>query len=397
MTPRRLDPCPCGSGRRYKDCHGGLSHESALARMLDERRRGHRAAARAILQPLLDAMPDLPSAWNNDGLLRMDEGDREGAKRSLRRAIELSPDLAVAHFNLGTLLLLEGDYAAGWAEYAWRTRVPGYADYANHPFGIPRWQGEALAGRSILVHGEQGFGDTLQFARFIPRLAGEGATVDVFCQPSLVRLMEGIRGVRRATANLVERPTQDFHAPIVDLGAHYLPSAGAPRWDSPYIAAAPDLAKRHAAAMEGVPPPRVGYVWKGSVKHPGDQYRSLTRPQAALLTAGSRGVDLQFDDAEPLSALLHKPALPADWAETAALVSGLDLLVTVDTAMAHLAGAMGKEVWILLPFAPDWRWGTSGAGTPWYPSMRLFRQPATDDWDSVIRTVREALGERAGG
>jgi hypothetical protein len=397
VTPRRLDPCPCGSGRRYKDCHGALSFESALARVLDERSQGNRAAARQALQPLLDATPPLASAWNTDGLLRMDEGDHEGAKRSFRRAVELAPELAAAHVNLGTMLLLEGDYAAGWSEYAWRTRVPNYADYANYPFGIPRWQGEPLTGRSILIHGEQGFGDTLQFARFIARLAGDGATVDVFCQPPLVRLLGTIRGVRRATGELAERPTQDFHAPIMDLGSHYLRSAQAPRWDGPYVAAAPDFPSPHVASLDAIAPPRLGYVWKGSAKHSGDQYRSLTRSQAELLTAGSRGVDLQFDTAEPLSPTLHKLAQPADWAETAALVSRLDLLVTVDTAIAHLAGAMGKEVWVLLPFAPDWRWGESGDATPWYPSMRLFRQPAIDDWESVIRAVRQALAERAGG
>jgi hypothetical protein len=397
MTPRRLDPCPCGSGRRYKDCHGALSFESALARVLDERRQGRRAAARQILQPLLHATPDLASGWNTDGLLRMDEGDHAGAKRSFRRAIELAPELAAAHVNLGTMLLLEGDYAAGWSEYAWRTRVPDYADYANYPFGMPRWQGEPLTGRSILIHGEQGFGDTIQFARFIPRLAAAGATVDVFCQPSLVRLLGAIRGVRRCTGELAERPTQDFHAPIMDLGVHYLRSAQAPRWDGPYIATAADFRSPHVASLEAIAPPRVGYVWKGSVKHSGDQYRSLTRAQAELLTAGSRGADLQFDTDEPLSPALHKLAQPSDWAEAAALVSRLDLLVTVDTAIAHLAGAMGKEVWVLVPFAPDWRWGESGDATPWYPSMRLFRQPAIDDWNSAIHAVRRALDERAGG
>jgi hypothetical protein len=340
-----------------------------------------------------------PDVLNLDGLLAQDDLDLAGAKSRFRRAIELAPDLPEAHFNLALALLLEGDYEGGWAEYEWRTRRPGYKDYANYPFGMARWRGEPLAGRRILVHAEQGQGDTIQFARFLEWYAQEGATIDVFCQPPLVSLMGRVRGVRRAVSDLVERPTHDFHAPIIDMGARRLNSRQAQHWRGAYLSPLRERTARWSPEIDSLPRPRTGLVWKGSELHANDHNRSLPPELAARLALGSAGmVSLQMAQGTTrphIPVALDLGTRIADWEDTTAIVDRLDLVITVDTAVAHLAGALGKTVWTILPYSPDWRWGIRGETTAWYPSMRLFRQTRPGDWELVIDRVRAALASWA--
>lgn len=393
-TARRLDPCPCGSGRRYKECHGSLAPPPVLAQVIRLREGGQGQAAREALAPALREARPLADAWNLEGLLAQDARDLPAAKAAFRRAIELAPAFPEAHFNLGLALLLEGDYANGWAEYEWRTKRPGYADYSNHPFGMPRWRGEPLAGRSLLVHAEQGQGDTIQFARFLAGLAEEGATIDVFCHAPLLTLMQRMPGVRRALTTLAERPTHDFHAPILDCGALRLRSTDEAHWRAPYVRPLPERVAAWAERIRALAGPRVGFAWRGSNRHANDRNRSLSPPLAKVLLEGPAGfVNLQVEAPLPdLSRpVLDAGPLIADWEDTAAIVSQLDLVITVDTAVAHLTGAMGKPVWTLLPYSPDWRWRLEGETTPWYPSMRLFRQDAPGAWEPVLLRVIEAL------
>lgn len=393
---RRLDPCPCRSGLRYKDCHGRLAPVPELANALALRKAGATRAAREALEPLLNATPPVPEAWNLRGLIAQDELDLAGAKASFRRALELAPAFPEAHFNLGLALLLEGDYANGWTEFEWRTRRPGYQDYANHPFGMPRWQGESLAGRTLLVHAEQGQGDTIQFARFLESYAGEGATIDVFCHRPLVSLMSRVPGVRHAMASLEERPRHDFHAPILDLGARRLISPDATHWRKAYLAPLPERRAKWSDEIRGVPRPRVGIAWKGSPLHANDRNRSLTPDLAARLAQGAAGfVNLQTDNGAFDAGgrmVVDAGSRITDWEDTAAIIDALDLVIAVDTAVAHVAGALGKPVWTLLPYSPDWRWGLHGESTAWYPSMRLVRQARPGDWVPVIERI---VGELA--
>jgi hypothetical protein len=366
-----------------------------MARAFELRKKGDRAAALAIVEPLLAASPAPASALNLDGLLRLDRLDVSGAKSSFRRALESMPSMPQAHFNLALALLLEGNYEEGWSEYEWRTKSPGYADYANHPFGMPRWRGEPLSGRSILVHAEQGHGDTIQFARFLPRIASEGAAIDVFCQPPLVPLIARVEGVRTATSDLVERPTNDYHATIFDLGAYRLPTVNSEHWFGTYVAASPERLHAWADRIAVLPRPRIGIAWKGSPLHNNDRNRSLPAEYVARLIAGSASfVSLQMGTEMPVGTsgtLVDAGSHIKDWDDTAAIVSYLDLVITVDTAVAHLSGAMGKPVWNLLAFAPDWRWGIGSETTRWYPSMKLFRQESPEDWAPVIERVHVAL------
>ena len=366
-APRRLDPCPCGSGRRYKDCHGSL-------RGLPE---GAREAA----------------ALNRRGHERHDELDLDGAIADFESAIARDPLSAEAHYNRGVLLLMRGDYAAAWPEYEWRTRAPGYADYANFDFGMPRWRGEDLAGRSLLLHTEQGQGDTIQFARFIEPLAQRGAAIDLFCHEPLVALMSRMAGVRKAMANIAERPTHDFHAPILDVAAAHLRDAQSPHWFGAYVHALPERIARLEPLLRDLPRPLVGIAWKGSPRHANDRNRSLTREDAgALLATSGTCVNLQVGEAALGSNMVDLAPHLHDWDDTAAAIALLDHVISVDTAVAHLAGAMGAAVTVLIPYVPDWRWRRAGDTTPWYPRMRLVRQSQRGDWRDVLAAATRLPG-----
>ncbi|HET7728995.1 MAG TPA: tetratricopeptide repeat protein [Usitatibacter sp.] len=363
---------------------------------MERRGRGDIAGAEALVQSVLAESPRLAEAWNDHGLLRLDRHDVDGARDAFLRAVELSPDFAQAHFNLSLVYLMRGDYERGFREYEWRTRAPGYADYANYPFGMPRWRGESLAGKRLLVHGEQGQGDVFQMIRFVPRIAAQGGAVDVFCMEPLVPILATVPGVGEAFAELAHRPTHDFHAPIFDLAAHFLTGKDPAPWHKPYIAALPGRAAFWATELAALPRPRVGLVWRGSAKFKADWNRSLDPAAAArLLVPGVSFVGLQVPQApmtppEDASFLDLSPRI-RDWNDTAAIIENLDLVVSVDSAVAHLAGAMGRPVWTLIAHGPEWRWGLSGTTTRWYPSMRLFRQAVLGDWRPTLEEVRANL------
>ncbi|HUQ27014.1 MAG TPA: tetratricopeptide repeat protein [Usitatibacter sp.] len=398
-SPRRLDPCPCGSGRRFKDCHGSLrpGQPDSAAEALELRAAGRIEEAVACVEDKLRVAPDSAALLNIRGMLRLDAMDLDGAVADFEAAIARAPQLAEVHNNLGQVALMRGDYARGWQEYEWRTRTPGYADYANYPFPMPRWRGEPLSGRRILVHAEQGHGDTIQFARFLAPLAMRGAAVDIFCHQPLESLMSRIAGVGTATARLRERPTHDFHAPIIDVAAAHLPHASAPHWSGAYITPLPERVERFARNFAAAARPLVGVAWKGSARHVNDRNRSLERASAAtLLRPGPTYVNLQLGEPVLDDAMIDAAADIADWDDTAAVVSLLDHVVSVDTAVAHLAGAMGKPVTLLVPFTPDWRWGVGGETTPWYPSMRLARQLRRADWSAPIEAATARLGALPG-
>lgn len=384
----RLAPCHCGSGKRYKDCHGKLDDDSTrrVDEALDLRVRGDAAEARARLEKIVAADPRDARALEGLGLLRHDVLDLEGAEKFFRAALAIAPNAARTHTSLGMLLLIQDRYAEGWKEFAWRTALPGPANFANHPFGIPRWRGEPLVGRSILLHAEQGLGDTIQFVRFAARLAEEGAHADLFCHAPLVALLSRVRGLRSVVSSLATRPTQDYHAPLGDLAAHYLPSPDAAHAGAPYVFALPDRIRAWEGELAALPRPRIGLVLRGNPLHVNDRNRSVSEAHfdRVRLARGTL-VNLQLP-AAPFVRDGIADAAPRirDWDDTAAIVSQLEGVVSVDTAVAHLAGAMGRPVFLLVPFCPDWRWGVRGETTRWYPSMRLFRQSEPGEWAPAI-------------
>ena len=391
---RRNDPCPCGSGKRYKHCHGSFTEDPRIERAKALQRAADFAGALAVIDAALVETPGDPALHNCQGLLRTDLRDLAGAEASFRRALAAVPDYPDAHFNLGLALLVQGRYAEGWREYAWRERRAQYTDWGNFHFGIPRWNGEPLAGKRILVHAEQGLGDTIQFARFLEPLSREAAEVDVFCHEPIESLMQRMRGVHRAYGALDERPTHDYHAPLIEVAARFLPTADAPHWFGRYVWPLPDRVEKWSSVLDGLPRPLAGFVWKGSASHANDWARSLTPSLAVDFTRkapGIRFVNLQFGEPPPSGAdWIDLGTRLADWEDTLAVMSLVDVVVGVDTSVVHAAGAMARPVWVLRPFAPEWRWGL-GETTPWYPTMRLLAQRGPGDWPGLLADVAGRL------
>jgi hypothetical protein len=292
--------------------------------------------------------------------------------------------------------LLLGEYEHGWREYEWR-----WLDGGQQPeFGERPWLGEVpLDGKTLLVHSEQGFGDTLQFVRYVPWLAATGARIVLRVQDPLLPLLKGFPGTDRVIGASEDVPPFDHHCPLMSLphalGAHRHPIPA-----EPYLQADDLLRERWRQRLAGARPPvRVGIAWSGSRTHVNDRARSMALADwAPLFDAGASFVSLVKEVREGDQATLANTAHIAEaagglqtFADTAALIAELDLVICVDTAVAHLAGALGKPVWVLLPYMPDWRWLLDRSDSAWYPSARLFRQPARGDWTSVISEVRAAL------
>lgn len=325
------------------------------------------------------------------------------AVADLRRAIALRPDFAEAHFELGMALLTLGDFTAGWSEYEWRWAAGAFAA-SRRAFSSRQWTGtQKLAGRTVLLHAEQGLGDTLQFVRYVPLVARLGATVILEVQPELVALLENTTGASRVIARGDPLPHFDLHCPLMSLPRAFATQGVTASTPIPYVTTPAEATRRWAQRL---PPggPLVGIAWAGRPSHHNDHNRSL--PLAALAPLLRRSdiqfVSLQRDlregDAAILGAMPHiihvGPDLH-DFADTAALISRLDAVIAVDTAVAHLAGALGKRLMLLLPYAADFRWLRGRADSAWYPSARLLRQDKFADWSGVLARLAAQLDQLA--
>ncbi|MCM0081174.1 tetratricopeptide repeat protein [Geomonas sp. Red32] len=353
---------------------------------------------------LLSLLPGHLSGWINLGGSLLKLNRFQEAIEAERRALALDPSNADAHWNLSLALLTLGDYRNGWREYEWRLKKPA-AGYGLTAAGRPLWDGSPLEGRTLLIRGEQGLGDLLQFFRFVQLLAGRGERVVLECPPQLLSLIASQNPAIACFPAGGNPPPFDCFAYLMSLPdllgitLENLPAA------IPYLAADPER-KRAWGERIGKEGAAVGLVWAGSATYLNDRYRSLPlaalSPLAAL--AGVRLYSLQVGSASQDLATVPWGGRAADlapeltdFAETAAAVANLDLVVTVDTAVAHLAGALGKQVCLLLPFSGDWRWLDGRNDSPWYPGMRLYRQPTLGDWEPVIASlVRDLVPEPDG-
>lgn len=339
----------------------------------------------AELEAVLAVRPDEADALNHLGVARQLRGDAGGARAAWEEAIAAEPDHVDAHVNLGQLHLESGAFAEGWREFDWRLKRPDY----GRQFDCPRWQGERLDGKTILLWSEQGLGDTLQFVRYAPLVAARGGRVVLECQRPLVRLLRGIDGV----AEVFEAGKAvgfDLHAPLMSL-----PRVFDTRLDTipdsvPYLPVPRPLPLPNGGRCN------VGLVWAGNPEHARDRHRSRPLADFAPLASipGVALYGIQFGPAAtqtPPPEMTITPLLPADpdFLDTAAAVAALDLVVSVDTAPAHLAGALGRPVWVLIDAAPDWRWMYGRDDSPWYPTMRLFRREG--DWAHTVACVAEEL------
>lgn len=359
--------------------------------------------ALADIERALELRPNFAMAWNNRGVVLRNLNRLEDALQSTDRALALQPEYPDAHWNRSLVLLMQGDFRRGWTEYEWRLRLPSLG-HLPRPFMQPRWSGgEHVCGKVIFVYAEQGLGDTIQFCRYVSPLAARGARVLLEVQRPLRTLLTGLAGVDELLCPGDELPPFDFHSPLLSLPLAFatdLESIPAPR---SYLAADTVRVAAWRSRLDkpraDAPCRRIGLVWAGSPSLTQDRHRSI--PLASLLSLAAPGLqfcslqkDLRAGDRELLAAnpeILHFGDEFCDFADTAALIENLDLVITVDTAVAHLAGALGKPVWILQRFSPDFRWLLGRDDSPWYPSARLFRQPQRGDWDSVISELAAAL------
>jgi tetratricopeptide (TPR) repeat protein/glycosyltransferase involved in cell wall biosynthesis len=349
-------------------------------------------AALQHFQQFLTLQPHSADGHYNLGFVQRRLGQLPAAIDHYRRAIQLQPDFVNAHKNLGHALLLLGDLRSGFAEYEWRWQQPGWERSLSQPI----WDGTNLAGKTILLHAEQGIGDTIQFIRYVPQIKAQGARVLVECQASLLRLLAAsVPEVDQWIAQNTPPPAYDCHAPLLSLPRLLGTELATIPASIPYLTPPTELPPLPAAAKPSHL--KVGLVWAGNPDHANDRYRSCTLKHFQPLweTLGITCYSLQKGSASQelsselpiidLSGQLH------DFADTAGAIVQLDLVITVDTAVAHLAGALGKPVWVLLAFAPDWRWMIDRSDSPWYPTMRLFRQPQPSDWQAVMAAVQQAL------
>jgi tetratricopeptide (TPR) repeat protein len=355
-------------------------------------------------QKALALNPNYAEAHYNLGNTLSKQGKLEEAVCSLRKALEINPAHADAHFSLGLTLLQKGSFEAGWPHYEWRWRTQN-KNFEPRQFSQPPWDGRPLQGQCVLVHAEQGLGDTLQFVRYAPLVRAQGCRVILECQPSLRTLLSSCPGVDRLVARGDELLPFDYHVPLLSLPRLLDTHAGNIPADVPYLFAREDLVRSWRQRLSAGNGFKVGICWQGSLAHAGDPQRSFALAHFAAL-AEVPGVHLfslqKGVGAEQLGAVhFAVTTLGPDFddtngafMDTAAVMKNLDLVVTSDTALAHLAGALGAPVWVALARVPDWRWQLGREDSPWYPTMRLFRQDQAGDWGSVFRRMAEALRER---
>jgi Tfp pilus assembly protein PilF len=359
--------------------------------------------------------PDSADALQNLGMNLARQGKWHEAIDKYEQALRIRPDFAEVRRNLAVALLTVGDYERGWPEHEWRLNCSSYAGCRiNRTF----WNGDDFRDRTLMLHGEQGFGDTLQFLRFVPMVKRRGGQVVVRCLTKLIRLVATCAGVDLAFDGSSYQPDCHIHAPLLSLPAILGTTLATLPSQVPYLATDAVLVEHwrralaRAIGMEGAgesslnPPTkpfRIGIVWQGNPGHRLDRWRSFPLAQFAPLAEvpGVRLISLQTDDGlDQIASEAGRLRLPIvelsgrrgrDFTETAAIMTQLDLVIAPDTAVAHLAGALGVPVWVAISSVGDWRWLVDRDDSPWYPTMRLFRQTTLGDWDGVFRRMTEAL------
>jgi tetratricopeptide (TPR) repeat protein len=390
------------------------SCEGALALWRDRAAAyGNRAIILHELQRFEEAMadydrafavdPDYADALCNRGVTLYELGRFAEALASYARALAVRPDFPEAHFNEAYSRLLTGDLRRGFEKFEWRWKIEPYASH-RRAFVQPQWTGvEDIAGRTILLHAADGYGDTIQFCRYVPLVTSRGARAILEVQKPLQELMQSLAAAVQVFARGDMLPDFDMECSLLSLPRAFGTELSTIPSGTPYLSVPSARAEKWNARLPSRHRPRIGLAWSGDPTHSNDRNRSIA---LARLLPPLSGIDASFvslqqevraGDAAALqgSDILHFGAALKDYSDTAALMANLDLVVAVDTSVAHLAGALGKPVWILLPHIPDWRWLLDRDDSPWYPTARLFRQDAARTWDGVIPRLRTALQDFA--
>jgi Flp pilus assembly protein TadD len=342
---------------------------------------------------------DYVDAWAAMGMALRQTGAHEAALECFDRAIQLDPNHAESHFEASTILLSLGRFKRGWKEYEWRWKLKNSKRPMPH-FEKPLWDGKDLGGRRILLHCEQGFGDTIQFARYASLVADLHGKVILGCPNELRPIMETVRGVRQVVTSREHHPDFDTHAPLMSLPGILGIRVETIPCEIPYVEA-PGKAASVPPWVKPSPAFKVGLVWSASLENVTGRYRSMRLATLAPLLhlPGIEWYSLQCGEAanelkapEFTGRIENLGARIQSFGDTAQAMNELNLVISVDTAAVHLAGALGKQVWVLVPSEPDWRWMTQREDSPWYPTVRLFRQTDPHSWDNVVIQIKKALG-----
>jgi tetratricopeptide (TPR) repeat protein len=355
-------------------------------------------------QKALEFTPQDAHAFNNLGKIFQDQRKPEEAESCFRRAICIKPDYAEAHFNRSISLLSAGNYKEGWQEYDWRFKKSNWKNVYPYRFERPRWDGSIFSGKRIFVHCEQGLGDTIQFARYLPMVKARGGTVIFEAPKALITIFDNFPGIDRLVEISSHKKTTeefDFHAPLLSLPGIFKTTLETIPAEVPYIFADPQktMLWQESVAKDYF---KVGIVWAGGRLHKKDKNRSIGLkqflPLSRIANVGLYGLQKgaaseQVEECSNQIQIENYGEKFEDFSDTAGFIDNLDLVISVDTAVAHLAGAMRKPVWVLLPFAADWRWMLHREDSPWYPTMRLFRQKQRDRWDDVIQRMANELNK----
>ncbi|MBF8272901.1 MAG: TPR REGION protein [Magnetococcales bacterium] len=389
----------------------------ALARILDALRLeperpdlhfvlGDICMDQGMMKPAMDGFaqainlqPEFLAAWINLGLCHKAMGQLHQARLCFEHAVTMDGQAPHAHVNLALTLLLLGEYGKGFDAFEWRFQLPeGHGLAVPPPVDIPRWNGEPVSGKKILVIAEQGYGDTIQFVRFLPLMQSLGAETFTVVASPLEPLLKGQPGMGRVQSSMAWEVKMDYHVPMMSLGKVFARSLEQIPTHHPYLFADPEKSRHWHQCL-----PRdcfkIGLVWEGKPLHKNDPLRRRSASLAALapLAQGNENilfVSLQRD--APREQLGLPPNTMKLWdagpqihnfADAAAIMDNLDLIITIDTATAHMAGALNKPVWVLLPMAPDWRWGIDRNVSPWYPSSRLYRQTRPNHWQEPVEQM----------
>jgi hypothetical protein len=377
----------------YAEAHNNLGN--AL------RERGEFDEAESCYRRALAIKPDYAEARHNLGNARKSRGHLAEALDWYDRALAIRPDMAQIHLSRALAWLEAGDFERGWPEYEWRLKCPQFAIPQLAP---PRWDGRPLDGRTILLYADHGLGDAIQFIRYAPMVKDRGGRAVVVCRAPLSRLLATCAGVDRVVVEGAPIPACDVHAPLMSLPGIFGTSASSVPANVPYLSADPGLIDAWAGELAGGDGLKIGIAWQGNPGHVRDRARSfrLERFEPLARRPGVRLYSLQKGHGSEQVAELEGrfpvidlgPRLD-DLMDTAAAMMHLDLVISADTSVVHLAGALGVPVWVALPFETDWRWMSAREDCLWYPTMRLFRQPRWGDWDDVFARIAAAIDDLA--
>jgi len=356
----------------------------------------------AYYRQALQLKPEAAGTLTNCGVTLQDLGLPGEALTCYQRALQLQPESAAAHLGAGLCYLLLGDFANGWQEYEWRWQTGPYAAF-KRACTEPLWLGlSSLAGKTILLHAEQGLGDTIQFCRYVSELAALGATVLLEVQPTLKSLLAQLPGVAGVYASGEVLPRFDYHCPLLSLPLALRTQLATIPAQTCYLRADPEKTAYWVARLRGSDKPLIGLAWSGNPAHAADHHRSIPLAQLAPFFSGPLAgkvnfvsVQTQVRDADRAAlsqfGILDVASELNDFTDTAALLAGVDHVITVDTVAAHLAGALGRPTTLMLPYRPDFRWLLERADSPWYASLDLVRQEQRGDWGCAIARVAALL------